>query len=633
MAFILHYCWYQFVWKRLTRIPDEAAMPSCPRKRNVIVGEGGELQGELTYREKRERLGRIAQVGEFLEAIELFGYFESGVREILKSTAKEVLVRQGQRITDTGDHHLDIFVLKQGTVKISLVDEEQPLRQQPMSLSVRLPGFVVTSLFNVAVAMLGDDDHDGLEGAAGFQRLSAVAEEDSVCVVIPAAAFKAVKERMPLQARKMVQVIFTRFQRITCSGVLHHLGLLDDLAAIEFAASTNCAGSMPHAMFSSPDENNSGLECMQEINSMECLEDLQRKGVGAILEALRMDASAELLESTDLAHEARVECVLADHPVNNESVYYVSSGVVAVVSPEGEATHYVSTGGCLIVTSVLLGSKCQFRFRAVTSCVLVRLERPSIMKVFERCPGTCSSFVNLLVPAINGFLAFVDLGLNWIHVDAGTPVCFQDATVAACYLVIHGRLRSVRRLPKGSDRVIEVGGGGSFGEVEIMNQSAWPGTVFAVRDSELVRVPRDLFTLLLKARPSVPSTLAKALAVRAPFCATPNGSNAEPMSLFDRTPRQDIKTLAVLPLGTRHLALAEDFCSRLYHRIAATESVAILAKASVLDALGRHAFTAYGKLRLLEWLNGLEDAHRVVIYFAGDSPNSPWTKQCIRQVN
>jgi CRP-like cAMP-binding protein len=598
----------------------------------ILSGEG---QGEPTYREKRERLGRIAQAGEFLEAIELFGYFESGVREILKAMAREVLVRQGQPITDAGEHHLDIFILKQGSVRVSLAEdggeEESKVRPQPMGILVELPGFVVTSLFHVAVAMLDDGGPGPSIENAGFRRLSAVAEEDSVCVMIPAAAFRAVKERMPLQARKMVQVIFTRFQRITCSGVLRHLGLLDDLAAVEFAGSSNCTASLPYAMHAG-EGGGGGLDGMQAISSMECLEGLQRRGVAAVLGALQMEASAELLESMDLAHEARVECVLAEQPVSNESVYYVSSGVVAVVSPDGEATHYVSTGGCLIVTSVLLGSKCRFRFRATTSCVLVRLERPSIMKVFERCPGTCGALVRLLVPRINGFLAFLDLGLNWIHVDAGTPVCFQDAPVSACYLVIHGRLRSVRRVPRAGDRVIEVGGGGSFGEAEIMKRSAWPGTVFAIRDSELVRLPRDLFSILLRARPSVPSQLARTLAVRVPFCAAPTEPTGEPLGLFNRTPRQDIRTLAILPLAAEHLALAEDLCTRLYRRIAATESVAILTKASVLDALGRHAFTAYGKLRLLEWLNGLEDSHRVVIYFAGDSPNSPWTRQCIRQV-
>lgn len=412
-----------------------------------------------------------------------------------------------------------------------------------------------------------------------------------------------------------------RFQRTTCSGLLQHLGLPDDLAAVEFAASSNCTTSMPLV-----DDD----ECMEKICSMERLEDVQRNVVKVILETLKIETDGDFLESTDLAHEARVECVIAGQQFSNESIYYVSSGVVTASSPDSEVSHYVRTGGCLIATSVLLGSKCQYKFRAITNCVLVRLERPSIMKIFEQCPGTCKSFVQLLLPRVSSFLAFVDLGLNWIHVDAGTPICSQDTTVKACYLVGHGRLRSVRRVPKGTDRIIEVGGGGSFGEVEIMNESGWTGTIFAIRDSELVRVPRDLFTNLQKARPTVSSKLAKTLAIHHPLQHQPS---AEPISPFERASRQDIKTLAILPVSVKCMPLAEDFCTRLYQQIATTDSVTILTKASVLDALGRQAFTACGKLRLLEYLNGLEDRHRIVVYFAADSPNSPWTKQCIRQVS
>jgi CRP-like cAMP-binding protein len=601
LAFVVHYCWYQFVWKQLTRIPDDARAPRKPQKRPSI-NDGNDMKGVMSFRERREKLALIGDVGDFLESLELFGYFERGAREIMKEMSREVLVKQGDSIPDGGH---DFYILKQGRMRVCSHDEPEDL----MALMVTLPGSPVASLFNIALAMLGDDS------TAAIPRLFRMAEEDSTCVVIPAEAFRAIKERVPLQARTMVQAVFMRFQRITCSGLLQHLGLLDDLTVVEFAASSNCASSMPRG----------GDEAMPEI---ECLKDLQRKAVKVLLEALRMEAVGDLLDSTDLAHEAKVECVLTGQPICNESIYYVSSGVIAASSPESGAAHYVSAGGCLIVTSVLLGSKCPFQFKAMTACVLVRLERPSIMKIFEQCRGTCKSFVQLIVPRISSFLAFVDLGLNWIHVDAGTPVCFQDTAVNACYLVLHGRLRSVRRIAKGTDQVVEVGGGGNFGEAEIMNESEWPGTICAIRDSELARIPRDLFAMLLKARPSVSSTLAKTLALH-PRHRQPN---TERMSLFDRTNRQDIKTLAILPLSAQHMALAEDFCTRLYRQIAATDSVAILTKASVLDALGRQAFTACGKLRLMEWLNGLEDRNRIVIYFAADSPNSPWTKQCIRQV-
>lgn len=190
IAFAIHYCWYEFVWRRLTRIPDDARAPRQPRKR-LYVNDGDDMKGVLCYRERREKLALIESVGDFLEALELFGYFEHGARDTLKGMARDVLVKQGDSIPDSGH---DFYILKQGRVKVYIDNESEEL----MELMVTLPGSPVTSLFNIAVAMVGDDS------TVTLPRLCTFAEEDSICVVLPAAAFRAIKERIPLQAKTMV---------------------------------------------------------------------------------------------------------------------------------------------------------------------------------------------------------------------------------------------------------------------------------------------------------------------------------------------------------------------------------------------------------------------------------------------
>lgn len=170
---------------------------------------------------------------------------------------------------------------------------------------------------------------------------------------------------------------------------------------------------------------------------------------------------------------------------------------------------------------------------------------------------------------------------------------------------------------------MEIGPGQSYGEPELFQELPWPGTLFAVRDTELVRVPKDLFEILLTSNPSSAIRMAKLLATKLSTCGH------TPMSV---TPQIGmIKTIAVIPSSESALGAAESICKRLCGVISRTDACAILTKSAIITELGKHSFTAFGKLKLLEWLNRQEDMNRIVIYFP-DSPSSPWTHRCVRQV-
>ena len=58
----------------------------------------------------------------------------------------------------------------------------------------------------------------------------------------------------------------------------------------------------------------------------------------------------------------------------------------------------------------------------------------------------------------------------------------------------------------------------------------------------------------------------------------------------------------------------------------------LLDSRTVLQVLGRQAFTAIGKLKLSQWLAEQEELHQVVLYLA-DPIKSLWTFRCIRQAD
>ena len=55
--------------------------------------------------------------------------------------------------------------------------------------------------------------------------------------------------------------------------------------------------------------------------------------------------------------------------------------------------------------------------------------------------------------------------------------------------------------------------------------------------------------------------------------------------------------------------------------------------AKVMGAMGRHAFTRIGKLKLAAWLAEVEQVSRIVLYVADSQVSSPWTQSCIRQAD
>lgn len=58
-----------------------------------------------------------------------------------------------------------------------------------------------------------------------------------------------------------------------------------------------------------------------------------------------------------------------------------------------------------------------------------------------------------------------------------------------------------------------------------------------------------------------------------------------------------------------------------------------LNQATVMQVLGRHAFSRMGALKLAGWLSETEQKYRIVLYVADTAVSSTWTQTCIRQAD
>lgn len=92
------------------------------------------------------------------------------------------------------------------------------------------------------------------------------------------------------------------------------------------------------------------------------------------------------------------------------------------------------------------------------------------------------------------------------------------------------------------------------------------------------------------------------------------------------------QTVAILPVN-RHVPVSA-FASKLHSALEAIGApTSYLNQATVMQVLGRHAFSRMGTLKLAGWLAETEQKYRIVLYVADTAVSAPWTQTCIRQVS
>jgi CRP-like cAMP-binding protein len=314
----------------------------------------------------------------------------------------------------------------------------------------------------------------------------------------------------------------------------------------------------------------------------------------------------------------------------------------------------------------------------------------------DRHPAVLLILAKRLISYLSPLVLHIDLALFWEHVNAGQIISSQGENADSIYIVLHGRLRAIRDQNQSTEDFIktapsfnfagsplnkelydnafsssvnvfsthhktapstakdtesfeilgEYGQNESVGESEVLMDSQRPGMLYAIRDTEMIIMPKALFEALAQQNPKITLQIARLIASRAgsrkilspkPASLVYPGAKSAPLNngyngiIDSAASNVNLKTVALLPINGQVPVL--EFAERLrdsFHVLG--ESVNLLNTAIVMSALGRHAFTRLGKLKLMNWLAEQEEIFRLVLYVADGGLNSPWTQRCIRQV-
>ncbi|KAK7058594.1 phosphatidylcholine and lysophosphatidylcholine phospholipase [Paramarasmius palmivorus] len=248
------------------------------------------------------------------------------------------------------------------------------------------------------------------------------------------------------------------------------------------------------------------------------------------------------------------------------------------------------------------------------------LPSPALERILEKSPIVLLTLAKRLISLLSPLVLHIDASLDWMQVNAGQVLWRPNDTSDSFYIVINGRLRVITEKDDGGVRIVgEYGQGDTVGELDVITSSTRRNTAHAIRDTELIRMPRTLLLRRIASRVRDEVDASSHTQSR-------NGSNTE------QGYNNNLKTVAILPV-TRHVPV-EAFAKKLQAALEGIgASTAYLTQASMSSHLGRHAFTRMGKLKAAGWLADQEQRYRTVLYVVDSAVNSNWTQTCIRQAD
>lgn len=268
------------------------------------------------------------------------------------------------------------------------------------------------------------------------------------------------------------------------------------------------------------------------------------------------------------------------------------------------------------------------------------LPRLAIEKIVERHPVVLLTMAKRMTSLLPRLILHIDFALEWVQVNAGQAIYHQNEESDAIYIVLNGRLRAIQESDDGKMKVIgEYGQGDSVGELEVLTESTRPGSLHAIRDTELAKFPKTLFNSLAQEHPGITIKVSKIIASRMrALIENPLNESENYNKLSVERPKvtttTNLRTVAVVPCtaGVPVVEFGNKLQSAL-QQIGTPNGVSVLNQSTILNHLGRHAFSRMGKLKLSQYLADLEEKYGIVIYVADTSVKSPWTQTCISQAD
>jgi predicted acylesterase/phospholipase RssA/CRP-like cAMP-binding protein len=359
------------------------------------------------------------------------------------------------------------------------------------------------------------------------------------------------------------------------------------------------------------------------------------------------DPFARRMMATEAQHVSlcRGQC-LFEQGDPGDSMYLLVVGRLSVIlrHDDGGETllDELEPGAVVGEMALLTGQARSATVRALEDAELLGCTKAKFEKLAARHPQELAGFVQAITHRLRETQLACVLGdlfgeidgealdalqaeLEWQQLGHGEALFHQGDPGDEMYIVVSGRLRVTATRPDGTEQILgEVGPAEVVGEGGLLTGLAHAANVYAIRETNVVKLAKRVFERLAREHPQVMVEIARMVVERQ-------------QRTIEAAPVECARALTVALAAASPATPLAAFAHRLTQNLEAYGPVLTL-DAARLDQLYGKAGAAQTTLDdpthlvLAGWLSEQETAFRYILYVA-DPTWSPWTERCVRQAD
>ncbi|CAI5714407.1 unnamed protein product [Peronospora destructor] len=564
----------------------------------------------------------------------IFSFLRGEFVESLARDLKILRFAKGETIFKQGELDGSILVIVNGSASLTIQGDKA---DQRFSKLLRCGDTLTSSL--PLLTVLVNDLQNG-EYSAQVKKvcesLFARAEENGTRLFkISIHSIHKVLEEYPEAFYRLSQATLSQVKKITAKSLIDHFGLSSEIINITPLV---CLPSW------SGEEDTAVDEIVNNIaDAIGLFDSKLRATLARSVKVINRSKNQTIREACDSSSPLGVYIVLvgsvsaqvATAPQNYAELYRATKGCELGISTCFVGSHFFATRNvCLEDTTLLCIPEALF-------CSLLQLN-PVAVK--------CTRHI---IEQYSGLVCVADTSFEWMHLRSGESLFDRGDLCDAVFTVISGRLRVVQghsHRGKELETMNDLVRGATLGAMDMLAAGPSNSSVFAIRDSQISQMSRNVFDYVVSKHPSVVIHFTKNLARRMP---TPrvDSLNADASGVKARS--NDLLSLGSspaatdgqkagsnLPIGTvAVLALTKmtkitTFCSHLEMSLKTLASVELVSSLKAKAFLGEQwiSNSRVSRANLTAWMGDIESSNGLVIYEA-DLQLTAWTKLCIRQAD
>jgi NTE family protein len=218
---------------------------------------------------------------------------------------------------------------------------------------------------------------------------------------------------------------------------------------------------------------------------------------------------------------------------------------------------------------------------------------------------------SFLDAAESDLLLAMDSMAEWFSLPAGWALLNAGEPPEGVYFLVSGSLAAFRPTERGGHQLLGyIRPGEPVGEMAMIAREPHSASVFAMRDSEILRLPPAAFELLVHAHPTMMEHMARLMLTRA-------RANNKP------SPRADPKVYAFISTSpTIDLKLRARALQAMLKRLGARAAIVTDEDGAALSGEGMNS----------AWFDALERKNDAV-FLVSPIADTPWFRTCIRQAD